>query len=206
MIYFDIETGPLPDAELLTQFDPLDVAIGNLKDPEKIRAKIDAARESFFEKAALDPLTGRVLAIGYLSERETTILANEDEESLLAEWWHVVRGRMGTTNHLVGFNSHSFDWPFLIRRSWKYGLPVPDLRWKGRWVEQLIDLRDIWQLGDRQASGSLDKIARHLGLGGKNGDGALFYKLWATDRNAAMTYLRRDVELTAQVGERLGVS
>ena len=72
-IIYDIETGPLPEADLaalLPPFDPTDIKTGNLKDPEKIAAKLAEAemnhRRNFFEQAALDPLTGRVVAIGLL--------------------------------------------------------------------------------------------------------------------------------------------
>ncbi len=63
-IVFDIETGPLPESELVAlvpPFDPAEVKTGNIKDPEKIAAKIAEAeanhRCDFFDKAALDPLT-----------------------------------------------------------------------------------------------------------------------------------------------------
>src|SRR5262245_13453189 len=72
-IIFDVETGPLADSELsalLPPFDPAEVKTGNLKDPSKIAEKIAEAeanhRRDFFDKAALDPLTGRVVAIGML--------------------------------------------------------------------------------------------------------------------------------------------
>jgi len=68
MITCDIETGPLPEDVILSvlpPFDPEDVKLGNLKDPVKVAAKIDEARENhaakFIEKAALSPLTGEVL-------------------------------------------------------------------------------------------------------------------------------------------------
>ena len=60
MLIFDLETGPLPDDELLEvytpldeseieglvtgEFDPATVRTGNLKDPAKIQAKIDESR------------------------------------------------------------------------------------------------------------------------------------------------------------------
>lgn len=101
MIVFDIETGPLPWGELQKmvppfdevaavpdpgQFDESDVKLGNLKDEEKIKAKVAEARaehgrliasvavrraqarnahvEKIKEGAALSATTGRVLAIG----------------------------------------------------------------------------------------------------------------------------------------------
>lgn len=68
----------------------------------------------------------------------------------------------------------------------------------------MVDLREVWQLGDRQARGSLDSIARHLGVGQKNSDGAAFAALWQSDREKALAYLKNDLELTLKVAEALG--
>lgn len=213
-IIFDIETGPLPENELtalLPPFDPAEVKTGNIKDPDKIAAKLAEAeanhRKEFFENAALDPLTGRVLAIGCLwpETGDFTVLDYDDEVRLLKSFWDVCRGEMGRIQQMVGFNSNSFDLPFLIRRSWKHRVQVPFGIRRGRyWGEEMIDLRDAWQLGDRQARGSLDAIAKHLGVGAKNGSGAEFAQLWQSDRAKAIEYLRRDLELTAAVAKALG--
>ena len=212
-IIFDIETAPLPESELaalVPPFDPAEVKTGNLKDPDKIAAKLAEAeanhRRDFFERAALDPLTGRVLAIGLLDQGGFRILDNDNEPAVLREFWSVCRGEMGRLNQLVGFNSLLFDLPFLIRRSWKHRVPVPVGLRRGRyWADQMIDLRDAWQMGDRQARGSLDAIAKHLGIGAKTGNGADFAKLWQSDRAKAVEYLRNDLELTAKLAEVLGV-
>lgn len=222
-IVFDIETGPLPESELaalVPPFDPAEVKTGNLKDPEKIAAKLAEAeanhRHDFFDKAALDPITGRVVAIGLLQrtslpgmEREKdgefAIIGHEDEAQMLREFWDITRGEMGRINQMVGFNSNSFDLPFLIRRSWKHRVQVPFGIRRGRyWSDEMVDLRDAWQLGDRQARGSLDVIAKHLGIGAKNGSGADFAKLWQSDRARAVEYLRNDLELTARLADALG--
>jgi len=219
-ICFDIETGSLPEAELASMvpaFDPAEVKTGNLKDPEKVAAKIAEAeanhRREFFERAALDPLTGRVVAIGLLVNAECgmrnaefRIIGHEDEAATLREFWEVCRGEMGRINEMIGFNSRAFDLPFLIRRSFKHRVPVPFGIRRGRyWGDEMVDLRELWQLGDRQARGSLDTVARHLGVGQKNGDGAAFAALWQSDREKALAYLKNDLELTARVAEALGV-
>lgn len=218
-IVFDIETGPLPESELaalVPPFDPAEVKTGNLKDPEKIAAKLAEAeanhRHDFFDKAALDPITGRVVAIGLLANAECgtrsaefRIIGHEDEAQMLREFWDTTRGEMGRINQMVGFNSNSFDLPFLIRRSWKHRVSVPFGIRRGRyWSDEMVDLRDAWQLGDRQARGSLDVIAKHLGIGAKNGSGADFAKLWQSDRAKAVEYLRNDLELTARLADALG--
>jgi DNA polymerase elongation subunit (family B) len=239
IIIFDIETGPLPEAELaavMPPFDPAEVKTGNLKDPDKIAAKIAESEANyhreFFDKAALDPLTGRVVAVGMMiyesrgakppdfSQFESaqrpapadgesigrfSIIGDDDEARTLRGFLELVRGEMGRVNPLIGFNIFAFDLPFLIRRSWKHRVPVPFGLRRGRyWNEQMVDLRDGWQLGDRQARGSLDSIARHLGVGAKNGDGKAFAGLWQSDRKQAEAYLRNDVELTALVAAALG--
>jgi uncharacterized protein YprB with RNaseH-like and TPR domain len=215
-IFFDIETGPLPENELaalMPPFDPAEVKTGNIKDPEKIAAKIAEAevnhKRDFIEKAALDPLTGRVVAIGLLdaSTGQFSVIGHDDEAKTLAEFWDACRGEMMRIHQMVGFNTYQFDLPFLIRRSWKHRVLVPFGIRRGRyWSDQMIDLRDGWQLGDRQARGSLDAIAKHLGLGGKNGDGKEFATLWQNDRAKAIAYLRNDLELTAKIAEVLGVA
>jgi hypothetical protein len=223
---FDVETGPLAESELsalLPPFDPTEVKTGNLKDPAKIAEKIAEAeanhRRDFFDKAALDPLTGRVVAIGML-DLETDhffIIGHDDEAQTLREFWQLTRGDMGRINPLIGFNICNFDLPFLIRRSWKHRVVVPFGIRRGRyWGDQVVDLRDAWQLGDRQARGSLDAIAKHLGVGAKlaapaaNGEiktikGGEFAGLWESNRDLAEAYLRNDVELTAKVADVLGV-
>ncbi len=213
---FDAETGALPEVEvasLVPPFDPAEVKTGNLKDPEKVAAKIVEAeanhRRDFLNRAALDPLTGRVVAIGLLdtAKGSFTVLGDsrDDEATILGRFWDSTKGEMGRINQMIGFNTHLFDLPFLIKRSWKYGLKIPFGIRKGRyWGDEMLDLRDAWQLGDRQSRGSLDSIARHLGVGAKNGHGADFAKLWETDRTKAVEYLRKDVELTARVAAALG--
>jgi hypothetical protein len=223
-IVFDVETAPLPESELaalVPPFDPAEVRTGNLKDPEKIAAKLAEAevnhRRDFFEKAALDPLTGRVLAVGLIEvpahpdavvdgERSFVfrVVGHDDEAATLREFWDVCQGDMGRINEMIGFNTHLFDLPFLIRRSWKLRVRVPRIRRGRYWADEMVDLRDAWQLGDRQARGSLDAIAKHLGVGAKNGNGADFAKLWQNDRALAVAYLQNDLELTAKVADVLG--
>lgn len=213
-IFFDIETGPLPENELaalMPPFDPAEVKTGNIKDPEKIAAKIAEAeanyKRDFIEKAALDPMTGRVLAIGllYQDRGEFCVIAHDDEKQILFDFWHLCRSELAQSGRLAGFNIFQFDLPFLIRRSWKHRVPVPLGLRRGRyWNDELVDLREAWQLGDRMAKGSLGSIAKHLSVGEKNGDGAEFAKLWASDRKQAVAYLQNDVGLTQRIAGALG--
>jgi len=205
-IVFDIETGPLPDI-ILDALMPEFEAGANLKDPDKIAADIAKKKVRFKEQAALSPLTGRVLAVGFLADfgAEPVIIGDDDEKVLLEKVWNHIRTVGGTCRpQFVGFNIHGFDLPFLVKRSWVNRVAMPPNVRQGRyWADWFVDLRETWQLGDRQSEGSLDSICRALGLGEKNGSGAEFARLWREDRAKATEYLVNDLNMTAALATRL---
>ena len=209
-IIFDIETGPLPIDQLnIPPFNPADVKLGNVKNPDLIAERIQKAEENhtadFIKNAALDALSGQILCIGYRIEHQVTAVLKNDgnEAAMLREWWELLN-YYERQPKLVGFNIKAFDLPFLIKRSWKHRILPPYWLRQGRyWNDLVIDLREVWQLGDSRAHGSLGAISRHLGLGDKTGTGADFSLLWNTDRQAAIDYCLRDVQLTQQVADIL---
>ena len=210
-IIFDIETGPLPLDQLhIPPFNPADVKLGNIKDPDKIADKIQAAEANhtndYIRNAALDALSGQVLCIGYRKEgQETGVLASnaDGEAAMLRQWWALLN-YYERTPKLVGFNIKAFDLPFLIKRSWKHRIAPPYWLRQGRyWNDLVVDLREVWQLGDSRATGSLGAICRHLGLGEKAGSGAEFSLLWNTNRQAALDYCLQDIWLTQAVADIL---
>jgi uncharacterized protein YprB with RNaseH-like and TPR domain len=211
IIIFDIETGPLPRPELvIPPFDPSQVKLGNIKNPDLIAEKIQKAEENhvtdYIKNAALDALSGQVLCIGYKvpGEKARVLCADADgEKEMLVQWWKIVAG-FERQPRLVGFNTKAFDLPFLYKRSWKHRVTPPYWLRHGRyWNDLILDLREIWQLGDNRAHGSLAAICRHLNLGEKSGSGADFSDLWLRDREAAIAYALQDVELTQKVHDVL---
>jgi len=212
-IYFDIETGPLPLGELvIPPFDPSQVKLGNVKNPDLIAEKIQKAEENhaadYIKNAALDALSGQVLCIGYRIEHDQPAVLCSDadgEAAMLRQFWALLKPTNDSRYpRMVGFNVKPFDLPFLFKRSWKHRIVPPYWLRNGRyWHDGIVDLREVWQLGDSRAHGSLAAIARHLGLGEKAGNGAHFHELWQTDRQAAIHYCLRDVQLTQQVADIL---
>jgi DNA polymerase elongation subunit (family B) len=210
-IIFDIETGALPFGELaIPAFNPADVKLGNTKDPDKIAERIRQAEENhvtdYIRNAALDALSGQVLCIGYRLERDEPAILSSDadgEAAMLRQWWELLN-TWERQPRLIGFNIKAFDLPFLIKRSWKHRITPPYWIRNGRyWNDLIVDLREVWQLGDNRAHGSLGAISRHLGLGEKTGNGADFANLWKTNRQAAIDYCLQDVRLTQQVADVL---
>jgi len=210
-IIFDIETGPLPVDQLyIPPFNPSDVKLGNIKNPDLIAEKIQKAEEShtadYIRNAALDALSGQVLCIGYRFQHDkpAVLCCDADGEAvMLIQFWRLLSD-LERQPKLVGFNIKSFDLPFLIKRSWKHRIQVPYWLRQGRyWNDLVVDLREVWQLGDSRAHGSLASICRHLGLGEKAGNGADFSLLWNTDRQAAIDYCLQDIKLTQAVADIL---
>ena len=217
---FDIETGPLPEDVLLATmppFDPAEVKTGNLKDPEKIAAKFAEAEASHkatcIDRAALDPTTGRVLAIGYRVADRIRIDIQDTkwgEVKLLLRFWETYREAAKKRQRMVGFNIHGFDLPFLIRRSWGFGIPVPeDVMQRDRyWNDLFVDLMQRWKLGNYQTHASLNRVAKFFSVGGKPEDGttgADFARLWKEDPEKAASYLKNDLDMTYHVALRMGI-
>ncbi|WP_321377000.1 ribonuclease H-like domain-containing protein [Trichococcus shcherbakoviae] len=239
---FDIETGPLPWEQVASQYSPPAamlpwddsmVKYGNAKDPAKRKEKYDqvkaayeaelaketqtleAARLEWYGKAALSPMTGRVLAIGIGNDDAAGIIGTdgETEEEILAAFWEIYKKfHVENTGRLVGFNIKHFDVPFMVRRSWFHGIPVPEsLIEKGRYLSPtFIDLMIEWGVGGMEMV-KLDTLAKFFGIGGKpeGVDGGMFSTLWESgneeSRKQAVDYLLNDIDMTWRLAERMGV-
>lgn len=219
------------------KFNPDAVKLGQMKDEAKIATKIEAARVKHQaeaaayrkkvtldkaghfakakEKAALSPLTGQVLAIGYMStESKKSILDHVDgndysEAQLLASFWRQYERCRNKSRLMVGHNIQGFDVPFLVRRSWFLGVDVPETVFeRGRYIDSRVfaDTMVRWGCGGRDLV-KLDTLASAMGVGGKPDgiDGGMFAKLFETDLAAAMSYLQNDLDMTAAVAEKMGL-
>jgi len=207
MTYFDVETTAAPNA---AEFIPDPKPPGSMKKADTIaeweRTEKPKLIEQALADAALSPLTGMVLAIGVLTDDETTIFDAPEDFLLQAFWTYFTAHRNRGLEQWVGFNSSGFDWPFLVKRSWIVGVkPARIFDDRGYLPDSLIDLRKVWCCGDRQAHGSLDVLCRLMGLGSKTGSGADFGKLYLDmkTREQALEYLRNDLALTRKLGERI---
>lgn len=201
MTIFDIETGPLPDAEL-EAVKPIFKAPKHYKKPEAIASAIAEAEAEWRANAALDAKTAQVLCIGLLDDDATQFLTGPEGAILEAFWnaWYA-------SERMAGFNCKDFDMRILWQRSIILGVKVPMDLFEGRyWSRKVVDLQEIWLCFGRDTKGqSLDAICRALKIGQKNGDGKDFAALYATDRQAALEYVGNDLELTAKLAARLGV-
>jgi hypothetical protein len=211
MIVFDIETGPLDEDLLASQFVPKtkEEFVGAQRwKPETIEAKYSeyliTALDDFKRKAALDATTGQVLAIGLKSEKGTVILDSINEDNLLKQFWEKASKCESTGRSLVGHNVLVFDLPFLARRSWMRGIDFQMPR------NCIKDTMKVWACNCYGETIGLDRLAKALGLPGKTEGitGADFAKLWngePEEQQLARQYLQTDLELTWNIANRLGV-
>jgi hypothetical protein len=250
---FDIETAPEPDnvlerlfsfdesavknyCLLTAEFDPSDVKVGNMKDPAKIEAKIEAARlkftmdkgavsesidtarseawQTFRDRAALSPLTGRVLAIGRWNPEMPSGCVDciqdgtesVSENVLIENFLSLADAVLSDGGSLVGHNIIGFDLPFLLRRGLKFGIRPPKTivnSLSQYRPTNLIDTMREWQFGNRyEGFVKLDQLAAFFGTRRKTGDGADFHKKFfgtPEERQEALAYCHNDVVMTAEV-------
>lgn len=133
IVTVDIETTPTGKAAELFEHQPP----GNWKDPEKIEAHRVEALGKWLEKAALSPMLGRVVAIGYLQTDPKTgkltpfiDLAKHPayEERLITRFFETLLGgnKVGIQTTVRGYNFHDFDLIFLLTRARLLQLPILD--------------------------------------------------------------------------------
>lgn len=156
------------------------------------------------ETTSLDPLEedARVIAIGYTYTKDGTevkeVITSGHEEIILKRFWNIEAFK--EPFRLIGFNSFNFDIPYLLVRSFKYGMKVPDLRGRG------IDLRFVLTYGNKFKNGKLDDYTK-LAMGERykkinNGNNVL--ELWKNKEiETIKEYCSHDVFLTSKIHQRL---
>ena len=215
MIYaLDIETIPNPDTfHLMPEVE----AKKNLKDPAKIAADIADKKAAQHDKAALDPLTGRVCAIAYVGlidgkevEHVDVIDAATDEaETIITQSAMKMLGK--PESRIITWNGIGFDLPYIYKRAMVLGInpanfdAPPLTAWTKRYSnERHYDLMQIW--GAWKDMIKLDTVAG-LVLGDKKIeiDFATFAALIETQEGRAKLgeYCLQDTRLTWRLFDRM---
>lgn len=203
----DIETEGLP-VEQIDHLAPTFTAPSNYKDADKIAASIAEQRMEWFKRAALSPMTGKIVAIGYKTPNAPNglVLHVADEAELLTSFWYEYQVEQ---SQMIGHNILGFDIPFIIRRSWANKISVPATVQNGRYLNErrFIDTMTAFQCGNRtEKFHSLDTIAKFMGFAGKTeAIGAQFAEILATDPKRALAYLAADLQAVENIAARMGL-
>ena len=204
----DIETEGLP-IEQIDHLAPTFTAPANYKDADKIAANIAEQRIDWVKRAALSPLTGKIVAIGYKVPNRQEVLHVANEIELLKEFWRDYDEHARKQGQMIGHNILGFDIPFIIRRSWANKIRVPATVQNGRYLNdrRFIDTMTAFQCGNRtEKFHSLDTVAKFMGFAGKTEkSGEFFAEILATDPKRALAYLAADLQAVEDIAERMGL-
>ncbi|MEI6073993.1 MAG: hypothetical protein WCS94_00370 [Verrucomicrobiota bacterium] len=207
-IVFDIETVPQDPTKLLA-LAPEFTAAANLKDPDKIAASIAKKRADYLADAALNWKTAEVVLVGAGDETEILSFTADTEKELLAEFLVILGDSLGEGVVVGGHNVKAFDLPMLVNRARVHGLKIPRnvlSFWRGRpqWHDNIFDTLEILSFGKSFEGNGVDDVARVFGLPPKLGHGGDFPMLWRADREGAIAYNRRDVEIEIEIARACG--
>ena len=229
-VFYDIETGPRPEDELRQLFrekteEEFAATCDKRWKPDTVAAKYREyqakAWGEFVDKAALSPVTGRVLLIGLVKDGDFSGIGNHKEPAVetavLGLFWLKIAEWLAAKLPIIGHNSNSFDLPFLIRRSWLLGVDVPPEVRQGRYWHPLFrDTMEVWSCGGREYT-SLNDLGKAFELGQKTEGvhGRDFHRWWfgtmegagtpEEQRLKALEYCEQDVRLTAAVAAKMGM-
>jgi predicted PolB exonuclease-like 3'-5' exonuclease len=197
----DIETAPLETAA--DMFDPADVKVGNLKDPAKIEAKIEEAREEFTAKAALHWMTGRITCICMYGETQSHTFVGAEEEILEKFWCEWKRA-----DQIITWNGYAFDTQFICMRSLVYGMIIDPIMARGTkyfrsMTDRHIDLMSLYESCGQYVS--LNKVAQAILGEQKTGTGKDAIGLFQEGRIRELAeYCMNDARLTWLLWLRIG--
>jgi 3'-5' exonuclease len=218
-IYFDIETIPCQWPGIIDEFAAAVTAPGQYKKPDSIAEWLKDNRsleaEAAWLKTSFDGGMGQIVCIGFaadLSDPECHFVADltaMSESALLQRFFSDIDAlydNKGDTPVLVGHNHIAFDIPFIWKRAIVHNIKPP--AWFPRnprpWSDSVIDTMLLWDSTQR-AGGSMDKLCRIFGMGGK-GDisGADVWPLVKDGRiYDVATYCKGDVSRTRDMYRRM---
>lgn len=179
-IAFDLETIANPD--VLKILGPAEAKLGNLKDPEKIKAKMAEAEQKRLAEMGLNPHHNMIACVGWCDSENSGVITLADatlkaETELLQQLWELLNGY----NYFITFNGLSFDVPVINLHSLYCRVrPAVNISTRKYVVGNHFDIRMVLGNWDTYAPGKLDfYLKRILGHGKKEGiDGSMVQHYW----------------------------
>lgn len=173
------------------------------KDIEKIKAQLQAKIDAIEEKAALSPLTGRVICVGLCwrdipeTEWASNVIIDADESVLLKCALEEI-DRINPCR-IITYCGSGFDIPFLAARCALHQIKG-EFRWPmGKYHPLHVDLFEVLE-----KEGSLEDWAILFTGAGKMSGGSDIAEMWEKGKTQEIVdHCRQDVELTALLYDRL---
>jgi len=209
-VFIDIETIPSQSDDLLEKFRGEVKVPGNIKKPESIEKWLDENRDSAAKdaiaKTSFDPAFGHICTISWATDDEEPVTAHavsvDQEKGILETLFDSINPFHRIT--FVGHNVGAFDLRFILCRSVVLGVRVPECipRDPKPWDKTVFDTMQAWS--GAKGSISMDKLAKALGLEGKDGfDGSMVAEAWANgEHDRIAEYCADDVVKTREIWRR----
>lgn len=221
-LYLDIETLPTTDHEVIEEIRKSISAPANYSKPETIQKWMEENAESALAekiaKTSFDGMYGSIACICYAFDdgKVYSVDCREGEKLMLEQFYQHVFDMTTTPHHsgfassrvtVVGHNVAAFDLPFIKHRSIIHQVRPIDSMLKAfaakPWSDEIADTMLMWS-SDPHKRGSMERICRALGLGGKGDfDGSMVAATWPVDPQKVIDYCKQDVERTRQMYKRL---
>lgn len=146
---------------------------------------------------ALNPITGRIIAIGWMSGSRQHVFFDVEEKLILERFWHSIGEVAKETKsqiRFIGFNIKRFDIHFLLVRTLHHNVKVVGFN-----PRAVIDLREVLTFGQpHMKKGTLADYARLIGVPGRFKDlhGLDLQQLWKEGKyDEVVKYVKRDIEI-----------
>ena len=209
-LFWDLETSPLDDEQLLNKLMPDFTAASNVKDPAKIAAQIEEKKKDWLDKLALKAITGRIVAVTIAQDDGEPVMHVGDEKNLIIALVDNLKEVISQNASAYAWNGSGFDLLFLCQRAAVHNIPAfrdltVNVRGKFYWHESLIDPLLAWTMYQDKAGASLNSVGIALGVGEKAGSGKDIAALLKSNPDEAKAYALNDVTLLRAIVQRIGI-
>jgi len=212
ILFLDIETACADPNGWAPKEEP--TAPANYRDPDKIAEYVAEKRAELYNRTGLDSHSGRILCAGYAINDGPVQVAYDESlsnvrvilDALADAINEAKRADKGGRVLVCGHNICGFDAPFLWRTAVKHQHRLANLLPYRKWGDGLIDTMTMWSATNPRDMVGLDRIARFLGIEGKD-EGMDGSKVWPAyqlgQHDRIRHYCAQDVELVRHVYQRM---
>lgn len=216
ILFIDVETRECTDPDVIDEMRAMIKPPGNIK-LEKSKQKwmdenSDQALAELVKKTSFDGWSGGILCISWAvnnQQVQSVSVKSQSEEDMLAEFFNKLVDAHGANFSPVwcGHNISDFDLPFIFKRCVVnkvrplVTLPHNSKPWSHDVTDTLYEAN-----GNNKAGGSLNKIAKALGIGSKTEgiDGSKVNQYYLDGRiSEIVSYCEQDTELVRRLHKRL---
>ncbi len=215
-IFFDIETLPCNDLDLIAELEKEIKAPGQFKKPESIDKWMQENKQTellkLVAKTSLSGLYGRIACISWCSDDGLILSTKSDmtEDQVIRAFYNSLGFLDDKCFVFCGHNIAGFDLPFLKHRSIILGIEPPKTLLKAMnskpWDGCIMDTMLMWS-PEKDKRASMDKLCKAFGIDGKGDmDGSMVAETWLTDPQKVIDYCSDDARRTREIYKRLTFS